>query len=104
MKAVKRPGSLYLSAARMSFSQAERYVSVPGSEASAGGNVPLENVSMTSVATLTASAPPFWISSYQRLPVGSARKLGIAREQLGEETHVVGVIGDDDEIERPRRA
>ena len=46
---------------------------MPGSEASAGGNVPLENVSMTSIATFTASPPPCWIMSYQRLPVGSAR-------------------------------
>ena len=34
---------------------------------------------------------------------GSARMSGFAGEEVGEEAHVVGVVGDDEEIERPRQ-
>ena len=103
MKAVNWPGLLYASAALRSI--------VPGgaigrrarqSMRAPAGNVPFEKLSITSIATFTASCPPFWIMSYQRLPVGSARYVGIAREQLREEAHVVGVVGHHDEVERAR--
>ena len=54
--------------------------------------------------SIAASAPlPDWIMSYQRRPVGSASMFGIAGEELREEAHVVGVVGDDQKIERPRQ-
>jgi hypothetical protein len=73
MKAANLPGVFASSAAEIVSPQAVRYASEPGVDASAGGNVPFENRSITSSATCTASAPPFWIRSYQRRPVSSAR-------------------------------
>ena len=62
---------------------------------------PAPNAVMISTA---AVAPwPDWIMSYQRRPVGSARSSGLAGKQIREEAHVVGMVGDDEEIERPRQ-
>ena len=56
------------------------------------------------IISIAASAPlPDWIMSYQRRPVGSARMLGLAGKEVREEPHIVGVVGDDEEIERPRQ-
>ena len=33
------------------------------------------------------------------LPVGSSQEFGLAREQIGEETHIIGVVGNDEEIQ-----
>ena len=51
-----------------------------------------------------ALAPwPDWIMSYHLRPCGSASKLGLAGREVGEEAHIVGVVGDDQEVERPRQ-
>ena len=54
--------------------------------------------------SMAASAPwPDWIMSYHLRPSGSARISGFPAEQVGEEAHIVGMVGDDEEIERPRQ-
>ena len=54
--------------------------------------------------SIAASAPlPDLIMSYHLRPVGSARSSGLPAKRSREEAHVVRVVGDDEEIERPRQ-
>ena len=51
--------------------------------------------------SIAASAPlPDWIMSYHLRPVRVGQHLGVAREELREEAHVVRVIGHHEEVER----
>ena len=51
-----------------------------------------------------ASAPwPDWIMSYHLRPERIGEDLRLAGQEIREEAHIVGVIGDDQEIERPRK-
>ena len=54
--------------------------------------------------SIAASAPfPAWIMSYHLRPVGSASISGLPASRSREEAHVVGVIGHDQKVERPRQ-
>ena len=53
----------------------------------------------------TAAAAP-WPRLDHVVPAATQRvgeELGLAGEEVGEEAHVVGVVGDDEEVERPRQ-
>ena len=54
---------------------------------------------MSSAASLPS---PALIMSYQLLAGRIGEDVRLSGEQVGEEAHVVGVVGDDEEIERPR--
>ena len=101
MNAVNRPGSLACSAARIVSCHAERYELLSGEYSSAFGNLPCEKATMISMAA-SAPWPPTIMSCHFR-PVGSAMMFGFAGQQIREEAHVVGVVGDDEKVERPRK-
>jgi len=51
---------------------------------------------------MAASTPlPDCNMSYHFRPIGLASRAALPAEQVGEETHVVGVVGDHEKIERP---
>ena len=56
------------------------------------------------MSSIAAAAPwPDWIMSYHRRPLGSASDIRLAGQQVVEEAHIVGMVGDDQEVERPRQ-
>ena len=83
-------------------SQAERYVARAGQRCQRRRKCALGEASMTSVATDTASCAAL----LDQVVPALARRIGeerrVACKQLREKAHVVGVIGDYDEVERPR--
>ena len=99
MKAVKRPGSLDSSAALIVCCQAERRRRAREVHEGVRKRALREGDD-----DLTAASAPFpdWIRSYHLRPVGIREHLGLSREEIGEEAHVVGVVGDDEKVERAR--